>query len=260
MTQRKRRRRKKHNVSALVLKLLAALFMFIDHAAASLRLAGKLPWLTLYQAFRAVGRIAFPMYGFMLTVGVMKTRSKLKYLCRILLLAVISEIPFNLALFGRLWWPNHQNVFITLFFGLLCVSTLNVGSRWEGKKKLLGWFLFLTVTAVSMILCKYVLRSDYQLAGIGMISIMGILTAPLTEIRRRIPDERFLRLILCALGIAFMYRFTNKGELYAFLALIPICLYNDRKGYSSELLKWAFYLFYPLHLTVLGIVLMLPRL
>ncbi len=85
-----------------------------------------------YQILRFVGRIAFPIFCFLLVQGFLHTRNLKKYLSRLFLFALISEIPFDLALPGRLFAWEYQNVYFTLFLGVLALVGIRIA---EGKKE-----------------------------------------------------------------------------------------------------------------------------
>lgn len=246
-------------MTTLVLKLIAYFTMLIDHTAVSLWITGRMREMyTLYRVMRGIGRIAFPIFCFQLVQGAMYTKNKKKYLLRLLLFAVISEVPFDLALFGRLYKPGYQNVFFTLLLGLICVYVIQWGSRLPGKKVWLGWGAAVLTTGAAGLLAEYVVLSDYGWAGVFMIAIMGILAAPLRRIRYLIRSEYFLQMFVSAFGIAACILLTNSTESFALLALIPIYFYNGVQGITSKRMRLLLYVFYPLHLAVLGLVFVWP--
>ena len=118
-------------ISGSTLKLIAVFSMLVDHAGATvLRTLCHLPSITAvpgrqtffvsaYNLSRSIGRIAFPIFCFLLVEGFLHTRSAAKYAFRMLLFAVVSEIPFDLALKGAWYYPEKQNVYVTLLIGLL---------------------------------------------------------------------------------------------------------------------------------------------
>lgn len=246
-------------MSALVLKLIAMAMMFVDHLFASCidpygldiwgisRIAVPGTGTTLYWLGRMAGRIAFPIFCFQIAEGVRYTRSPKKYLLRLGLLAVISEIPFDLALhdFQIANW-HYQNVFLTLLFGMMIVIFMRVIQEdW----KYLVWPL---LVAGYGWLAAEVFHTDYGWSGVACIAVMGLMNEPWERVFKPYTPavQQMLRVIFSALGIFVLY-YKNSFEVYAFAALIPIALYNGRKGYSNKRLQYGFYLFYPLHLLLL---------
>lgn len=143
---------KRRGISGSTLKLVAVAAMLTDHIAAvvlarQIMDSGYLmavykggtayaDWArdygTLYQAYmimRAIGRLGFPIFCFLLVEGFQKTRNVKKYGLRLGLFALISEIPFNLALTGEVTASGYQNVFLTLFLGLFALCTFRFFER-----------------------------------------------------------------------------------------------------------------------------------
>lgn len=118
--------------SAEQLKNIALVSMVIDHAAVGLieqsELASGAAWSLCGTAMRLVGRVAFPLFAFMIAEGAAHTRDRRRYALRLLLLAVISEIPFDLVAGGTWLFPADQNTVFTLLLGLLAV--------WAGRSDL----------------------------------------------------------------------------------------------------------------------------
>ncbi|MCM1157915.1 MAG: conjugal transfer protein TraX [Bacteroidales bacterium] len=198
------------------IKMIAIISMLIDHI-------GYI-FFPEEQLFRAIGRLAFPLFCFLLVEGFHHTRSHIDYLLRLCIFAVLSEIPFDLAFRGALIDWQHQNVFITLALGLIsifCLEEMN-------NRRVFVLPLILTWAAAYFSHCDY---------GIG-----GVLLICMFYVTRETPGVRF---ILCA---CILYLFFNPLELYGLLAMLPISLYNGKRGFS---LKMVFYWFYPLHLLVL---------
>lgn len=143
-TQMEATMQKYAKMSGSTLKIIALVSMLIDHMAAvllpypmmehgvyylgfSLEYAatvlgeGPAGWLyILYQIMRRLlGRLAFPIYCFLLVEGFERTHSRAKYALRLFLFTIISEVPFDLAFNGRIFYTHYQNVFFTLFLGVL---------------------------------------------------------------------------------------------------------------------------------------------
>lgn len=218
--------------SGSLLKTIAIISMAIDHTAYALypvvgvlrepfTIAGKA--LTLYWIMRKIGRLAFPIFCFLIAEGYLHTRNKKRYSLRLLLFAVISEIPFNLMCGGNYLYQNGQNVFFTLFFGLLLIHIFaSVDANW--KK-------YLAMSAVAAL--ALIAKADYDLYGALLVFMFYIL--------RGYPVVQPF----------FAYPLLS-GEIYAVAACIPINMYNGQRGYiKSTPLKIAFYAFYPVHMLIL---------
>ena len=226
-------------LSGSTLKLIALTVMAVDHFAASILyynillpaapLSPDMPqWdiYRLYEAMRFVGRIAWPIFAFLMVEGFFYTSSRKRYALRLLAFAALSEIPFDLALGDSLWDFSHQNIFFTLLIGF-CV--LWVMERVKG----MPGFLFLQTAAVfAGCLIAWLLHTDYDWRGVILIVVLYIFR-----------PNRFL---MTAAGCVSLL-----WEAPACLAFIPINLYNGKRGFS---MKYFFYLFYPVHLLVLGLL------
>ena len=124
---------KKFGISGSTLKLIAIVSMLIDHTAATviraLLISASPDWQpglrTLYSVSRDIGRLAFPIFCFLLVEGFLHTRNPKKYAGRLFLFALISEIPFDLALQSGWFDPGKQNVYFTLLIGLLVLMGLS---------------------------------------------------------------------------------------------------------------------------------------
>jgi hypothetical protein len=176
---------------------------------------------------RIIGRLAFPIFCFCLVEGFMRTGSRKKYAGRLMLFALLSEVPFDLAFWGSYLEFQHQNVFFTLLLGYLMLwgmERLNDRMHQQWMAYLGRLILFLAVAFLAEgISC------DYGAKGILALAL-------LYEFRY----QKEARLVAgCA---AFIW------EPAAMLAFIPIGCYSGRKGRQN---KWFFYVFYPVHLLLL---------
>lgn len=245
-------------LSSFSLHLLAMGLMLCDHMWASV--------LPAYDVLTWVGRIAYPIFAFLLAEGFAHTRNVKKYMLRMLLAAIISEIPFNLLYSGTVIWPFHQNVLWTFLIALLCMrgiqklcSTVHPGTfslagisidpiRILGILAImlagyLGGYLFFVDyygPGVLLAILFYLFRGrrPWQLLGqfAGMYWVNCILLAGL-----------FVPIPLGSFTLEFPQQAT------AMLALIPIWLYHGSQGPHRKWTRWLFYGFYPLHCLVLGL-------
>ena len=233
---------KKSGISGAALKWIAVITMFIDHVAASFLLyyyrANDL-FATHYDVYplcRYIGRIAFPIYIFLLIEGLQKTRNVRKYLFRLFLFALISEIPFDLAFEHCLWNPDYQNVFFTLFLGLLALCFIRKAEPYSPKCPHLVAIFQLCMLIAAMLIAN-LLKTDYSYAGVLAIVVMYYLRS-----------NRTLQVIG---GCTILFFLSSTSEIFALLALIPIHLYNNTRG---KQMKYFFYLFYPVHLVLLWLL------
>ncbi len=216
-------------VSAAVLKWIAVVTMVIDHFAAAVY------WQTVgynydvYFVMRKIGRIAFPIYCFLIVEGFFHTRNVKKYLRNCLLFAIISEIPFDMAIFGKIVYPQGQNVYFTLCIGLGALIMLD---QYREKYEP-GYVLLRLLIIAAAAYIGEVLDVDYHWKGVLFIIMFYYIRNMQEWIRN-----------LAVIG-AFAY------EVTAPLAVIPIHFYNGKRGTQ---IKYLFYAIYPLHLLVFGLI------
>ena len=197
--------------------------MLIDHVGAI--------FFPEISALRVVGRLAFPIYCFLLSEGFFHTSSRTRYALRLLLFAVLSELPFDLA-FGRMGNPfQKQNVYFTLLVGLLAVWGCEIVRR--------QFLLFCIPVAAAGCAAAWLLKSDYQIYG-----VLFILVFYFFHRNKALSLSGFL---FANTGYALLAPSTI--QYAGALALLPLGLYNGHRG--PRCLKYAFYAFYPLHLLIL---------
>lgn len=210
-----------------VLKLIACLSMFIDHLGA-VCFSGMM-------GFRIIGRLAFPIYCFLLVEGAVHTRNMKKYILRMGIFALISEVPFDLAFYHRLVYMGHQNVFFTLGLGLLAIWFLEHPIEQLDIPDVL--YKLLVIIAAGLI--AEFLNTDYGFTGIAVICIFYYLRG-----------QPQLKYSIAAILLAAM----GGVEVYAVLALIPILLYNGQRGRQTKVMQYGFYIFYSAHLLLLAVL------
>lgn len=228
----------KKGLSQEGLKLIACVTMLIDHIGASL-----IPAIWL----RVVGRIAFPIYCFLLAEGVYYTRNPKRYTVRLLIGLILSEIPFEILFFGR-FNGAHTSVMVTLLIGFLYgIAQKGITRKW-----------LKVVILIPFVIVAELLNTDYGGAGVGMIAIF-LLTR---ERPYRVVVQTVCLAIVCYAMNSFRLAFGPVRipiEVFAVFAMIPIACYSGRKLTRSPAVQWAFYLFYPVHLTVLLLIALFLR-
>ena len=221
------------------LKLIAICTMFIDHLGYTL-FPGDL-WL------RCVGRVAFPIFCFLIAEGCVYTHDRRKYALRLLAFALLSEIPFNLMNSGAVWDRYHQNVLWTLLTGALVCWLID----WALKnRRALAFVLTALVMAAAFYLLER-LNTDY--GGWGMLLVVMFYGV------HRAPGGAVSKMIAQLFGLTFFSLAAMGGyvsiELWSLVALVPIWLYRGRQGYHSKPFQYACYAFYPVHMLLLVLVL-----
>ena len=179
----------KSGISGSTLKLIAIFTMLIDHIAATVILQminngiGGQTLIDIYWVMRSIGRMAFPVFCFLLVEGFKYTHSREKYAARMFIFALISEIPFDLAINNTVLEFKSNNVFFTLLLGLLAITVLDwlkSVDKIEKASSAVKWFfvtlirciVMVSVVLVMMIIAEFVLCCDYGAAGVGCIVMM----------------------------------------------------------------------------------------
>ncbi|MGE9949412.1 TraX family protein [Coprococcus catus] len=222
------------------LKLWAMWSMLIDHAGAVLIENTSLYQITGFRmlavACRLIGRISFPLICFLLIEGFCHTEDRRKYLMRMGCFALISEIPFDLAFFGKLDL-QRQNVFFTLFTGILLLYALEKAETLEHSPLIRSFMMAAAILAGCAAATAG--RFDYSYMGILLIAALYLF--------------RKDRKKQCIAGAVL-----SLYELTAALAFILVGKYNGEKGDGRLPRNW-FYIFYPLHLLVLSAIVFLLK-
>lgn len=240
--------KQRSGVTSAALHIMAMLFMLCDHLWATV-VSGN-DWLT------CIGRLAFPIFAFMIVEGYFHTHSLKKYAGRMLLCAVLSEIPFNLAVGSSVFYPVHQNVLWTFLIGLLLIH-LNEKARKRGKL----WLRILTAlsTAALGFVLGLVSFCDYNYAGVFTVLVFYFFRE--RKWYNLVAQILLLWYINAEMLSGFAYEFTLFGNQFylvrqslALLALIPIWLYRGRQGMHNKALQFIYYAFYPVHLLVLALI------
>lgn len=223
--------------SGSTLKIFALVIMLIDHVGAVIvQRTMSMPgfnhdfWNSLYMPLRYIGRLAFPIFCFLLVEGFVHTSDVKKYIRRMLLFAVVAEVPFDLAITGKIFDLNYQNVFFELAWGIGAMCYLAMVEE-KVKSYFLQVILRLGIIALFAFSAEH-LNFDYGIYGI--ISIVALYV---------FRQNRRMQLLIGA--ISFLW------EPVAPLAFLLISFYNGKRGRN---IKYVFYMFYPAHLLVLYLI------
>ena len=224
------------------LKIIACITMLIDHFGAIILMPLlDEPWFyaEIYELTRGIGRIAFPIFAYLVAQGCIHTKDIRKYLLRLGFLAIISEPFFDMAFRGGtinfLWGTN---IFYTLFLGAAAIAIYEKARQvFESK---IGDIVSLLAVVPCMFAAQW-LFTDYAHIGVGLIFLIYILR----------PENRAGRCIAVAVGMLALYFGSINLLMYSLVAVGLIALYNGKLGTNNTIIKWGFYFFYPAHIAVL---------
>ncbi len=215
------------------LKLLAIVAMLVDHSAICFSpLLGDYLFtlfgirFTPYVLLRGFGRIAFPIFCFLLAEGFRYTHSRLRYGLSLLIFALLSELPYDLFNRGSFGYV-YQNVFFTLLLGFLGLWAL-VALRDRPA--------LMTLSLIALGILSWKLNADYGWKGFLLILLTYLLAEhPMVQLFSGIT------LLGWPAGVALAYPFMN--------------FYNGKRGFVRNTgMKYFFYFFYPVHLTILWLL------
>lgn len=239
---------KERGVSSTALHVLAMVLMLCDHMWATLFL--KAEWLT------CLGRIAFPIFAFLLVEGYFHTHDLRRYLLRLLGWALVSEIPFDLMCGGSAFYPYHQNVLWTFLLSLLLVMLIE---RARDRLRPVPAALASAGVAVLGYVLGYGIMADYF--GVGVLTVLTFYFFQQRTWWSFLGQLACLAFLNIELLGGYYYTFTILGheveivqQGLALLALIPIWLYRGRQGARSKAFQYFCYAFYPAHMLILVLI------
>lgn len=218
-------------LSGSALKIMASLFMLIDHIAVTLNRidAGMYP---AFLVMRGVGRLAFPLFAFLIVEGFVHTESVGKYLIRLLLSAFISEVPFDMLNYGTVFYSGHNNVLFTYVIAVCVVWAVSYFLK-MGTKGMI--YMFLLTTAGMAV--SFFMKTDYSWRGILLVLVFYVMY-----------DYKPAKYITGTLVLII------SGSLLSFAAPLSFIMeemYDGRRGKAPQ---YVMYAFYPLHMLALGII------
>ncbi len=277
------------------LKMIALFCMVTDHMTVGIfwpwlcTLIGKPEYKIFYSVYlilRMLGRPAFPIFAYFIVEGYSYTKSKIKYALRLFVIAAISEIPFDLAIKHKMYYPNYQNVFWTLLAALLTVWAADEIQK-NLKNVYFSFILRFAITNASFAIMQFAAKSDYGALGVCAVTAVfyskkdekalalstfccSLLMNYFSDFTMGDPDNMY-NVALSLFGIilfAYYMRFRSgkernmaeccsvvcangADELFSFVNVYLMTKYNGERG---KMPKWFFYIFYPAHFAVIAIL------
>ncbi len=247
------------------IKLIACAIMLIDHITAGILFhvinAGMYPdsisfetMKTIYDTLRLIGRSAFPLFAFLLVEGFVYTKNRLRYSLRLLFFGIISEPFYDVAFYPKKeifninilevlkanasTFSNNSNVFFSLFIGVVSLwafESILTFAKESKAPQILSYLLAAFPPLLGMIMAKAV-ECDYRGYGIALMVIFYLF--------------RNYRPYNLAFGY-ILFCFYKEDEYYSLPAFLLLLLYNKKQGRKLGKLKYAFYLFYPVHILLI---------
>ncbi len=211
------------------LKIIAMLSMLIDHIGLIL-----FPQIKL---FRIIGRIAFPIFAYMIAEGCIYTRNKLKYLFSLASLGILCQVFYFLNASSL-----YMNVLITFTLSVILILSIDFFTK---NKNLFSGFVLLAVAIMLVLLCV-IIPENFNFYGFKIdYGLFGVLL-PISIYLARNKTQK----IICTIVLLLLMGFAFKGvQMFSLLSVPLLLLYNGKRGKLN--LKYMFYIFYPIHLALI---------
>ncbi|MBH1940083.1 hypothetical protein I5677_04130 [Mobilitalea sibirica] len=222
-------------MSSFVLKLIAIITMLIDHVGAVfITNSNTIEWLV----FRGIGRLAFPIFAFLIVEGLYHTKDVYKYITRMGIFALISEIPFDLAFYGSVLEFKHQNIFFTLTLGLIVINIMHTVEE-KYQKDILRINIINAALTLAFSFLAALLNLDYQ--HLGILLIVGFYLFRGNK-------------VLNVMSILIVLGYLNGDFLFGILAACSMFFIGFYNGERGKNIKYLFYVFYPAHLVIIYLI------
>ena len=231
-------------MTAFTLKIIALVSMVIDHLAIAFPVYFPI-------VFRAIGRLAWPIFAFLVAEGFRHTKSQEKFLMRLFIFALISEIPYDLVMGNEINFFANTNIFYTLFLGGFSIFLF---------EKLKTRYTMQTMAVIGAIF-PAVLLAEFLTVDFGSMGVLFVFVMYAIQPKniRLVAMSGFALAQFIPLVMAYSMGFEIRP---AYLLMIPFALvtvplvafYNGERGLNAKWTKWLFYIAYPAHLVVLVVV------
>ncbi len=214
------------------LKIIALIAMTIDHLGVQI--------FTDSIILRIIGRLAMPIFAYMIAEGCRYTRNRKKYLGTVALIALLCQLVYFFAM-GSL----YQCIFVTFSLSIITVYALDNLKRY---RNLTGAFVFIVTVAFAYFLTELLpnllpgtdFRIDYGFFGVMLPVLISTF------------DKKYLKLLMTFVGVCLISAFYGGIQWYSLFAVLLLAFYNGKRGAMN--LKYLFYVYYPLHLFVLYLI------
>lgn len=211
-------------MTSFILKIIAMITMLIDHIGAVFFPITQL--ISQNTIWRIIGRLSFPIFAFQLGIGYKHTKNKEKHILTMLIFALISQLPYSLALDTK-----TLNIGFTFLISILIIYSIEKFKSYALK----------ILSTILLLYLGIILNIDYGIYGIALC--VGLYYAQNSKI--------LTTSILFSFTLLHTILMKNLTMIFAIMSIIPIILYNKKQGKKT---KWPFYIFYPAHLLALYLI------
>ena len=232
-----------YGLSSNTLKIIAAISMLIDHLGVI--------FFPQIKIFRILGRIALPIFSFMIAEGTRYTRNKLRYFLMVFSLGVICQIVYFLYN-----GDTYMSILIAFSISIATIYAMQLfkESLFDKNAKVLkkiscGALFFTVVLAVYFL--NTVLEIDYGFFGCMLPVFAAVFYSPKTceiALVKKL-DALPVHLLTLSIGMIFLALEPFPLQFWSFLAIPFLVLYSGKRGKAN--MKYFFYVFYPAHLLIL---------
>lgn len=223
-------------MTGFVLKMIAMVSMVLDHIKYAVPATNNF-------ATKYLGRLAFPIFAFLVAEGMIHTKSRKKYLLRMFIFACISQIPFMLFR-GLISDKFVLNIMFTFLFAIIGIMIFDFFEKTEGFPKFLK-FIIIVLIATSILIITQFIAMDYGWYGIGTVWLFYVLRDK--KVLRTVGYIILVFLYYFSRYITFLNQLDYISLIFAALPATIVLFYNGKEG---KKIKYFFYIFYPLHLLV----------
>ncbi len=225
-------------ISGNALKLLACVSMLTDHV-------GMLLFPNV-RLLRIIGRLAFPIFSYLIFEGCRYTKNKTRYFLQIFILGLATSAVTSIA-YSRPYFTS----LITFSCSIILIYLLQNFKELEDKKKKAADLLLFACALFLMFVLTRLVNVEFGLSGILLPVYPAAISLIQDGTRKKLLllDPKFL-----AFATGLLIHAVTRGNLqpYALVALVPLALYNGNRGFYMP--KYTFYIFYPTHIAVLWLI------
>ena len=262
----------KYGITSNVLKIIAVLFMILDHIAEYLY-----PYIypNVYYIFRSIGRMAMPLFVYLLVQGFFYTKNLKKYILRIFILAIVTQlIIFSLGCVNKTFYTNYTisvnqylNVIFSYGFSLILLSVIDRRKMFSNLNNSLNLLLDLIVLIFVVFIylnlnIEFKMQVPFLFIEIYLIEKAFIDSQNkllLKSSNRLNVKNKLIYILLILISIftsSFFVDYEIGNKYIILLSIIPIFLYNGNRGNNSKIIQYTFYYFYPIHQIILYVMAM----